>query len=150
MANDCYIWFRVTASSDSIDKIINELRTVGFNGSYGYSSIERKNDTCVEVYGTTKWHPPVETFNKWLNVWSDTKIECLFKEEFLQFAGRWISDNEDGGDGEYIDFKQTSSRDVRNADSGLLYELEKKLYLADQMENHRLNDHYEDNLRLLG
>ena len=48
-----------------------------------------------------------------------------------------------------VDFKTISSLDVKGSDSGLLYELEKKLYLSEHMDDYHFNDYYEDNRRLL-
>lgn len=146
MANDCYLWFRLVASKDTLDKLVSQLNTIGYNGCYGYSSVESINDTTVEVRGITKNRPPIDMFSKWLETYSDLKVDCLFKEEFLNFSGKWLSDN----DTYYmVDFKTISSLDVKDADSGLLYELEKKLNLAEHMDDYHFNDHYEYNRRLL-
>lgn len=145
MANDCYLWFRLVASKDTLDKLVNQLKTIGYNGCYGYSSVESINDTTVEVRGTTKNRPPIDMFSKWLENYSDLKVDCLFKEEFLNFAGKWMSD-----DTYYmVDFKTISSQNVKDADSGYLYELEKNLCLAEHMDDYYFNDHYDDNRRLL-
>tara|TARA_B100000700_G_C14910016_1_gene791730 strand:+ start:98 stop:550 length:453 start_codon:yes stop_codon:yes gene_type:complete len=146
MANDCYLWFRLIASRDTLDKLVTQLKTIGYNGCYGYSCVENINDTTIEVRGTTKNSPPIDMFTKWLENYSDLKVECLFKEEFLYFAGKWMSDNDTY---HMVDFKTISSQDVKDADSGYLYELQKKLYLAEHMDDHYFNDHYEDNRRLL-
>lgn len=146
MANDCYLWFRLVASKDTLDKLVSQLKTIGYNGCYGYSSVESINDTTVEVRGTTKNRPPIDMFSKWLETYSDLKVDCLFKEEFLNFAGKWLSDNDTY---HMVDFKTISSLDVKHADSGYLYELEKKLNLAEHMDDYQFNDYYEDNRRLL-
>ena len=137
MGNNCDIWFEVNGSNDTIDKIFQELNTIGFNGCYGFSNIQKINDEKLEVYGTTKWSPPVEMFNAWLDTWTTLKIRCLFKEEFLQFAGSW---NEEQSEAELVDFTTVTSEDVRRADSGLLSEIDKKLGLADHMDTPGMND----------
>lgn len=137
MGNNCYIWFEVNGTNDTIDKIYQELNTIGFNGCYGFSDIQKINDGCLEVYGTTKWEPPVEMFNTWLDTYKSLKIRCLFKEEFLQFAGSW---NEEQSQAELVDFTTVTSDDVRSADSGLLSEIDKKLDLADHMDIPEMND----------
>uniref|UniRef100_A0A6C0CD98 YubB ferredoxin-like domain-containing protein n=1 Tax=viral metagenome TaxID=1070528 RepID=A0A6C0CD98_9ZZZZ len=137
MGNNCYIWFEVDGSNDTIDKIYQELNTIGFNGCYGFSDIQKINDGHLEVYGTTKWTPPIDMFNTWLNTSKSLKIRCLFKEEFLQFAGSW---NEEQSQAELVDFTTVTSDDVRNADSGLLSEIDKKLDLAYHMDTPFLND----------
>jgi len=135
MGNNCYIWFEVDGSNDTIDKIYQELNTIGFNGCYGFSDIQKINDERLEVYGTTKWSPPIDMFTDWLTIWPTLKMRCLFKEEFLQFAGEWFN-----GDTELVDFAVVTSDDVRRADSGLLSEIDKKLDLADHMDTPGLND----------
>ena len=137
MGNNCYIWFELNGSNDTIDKIYQELNTIGYNGCYGFSDIQKINEGHLEVYGTTKWTPPIDMFNTWLNTSKSLKIRCLFKEEFLQFAGSW---NEEQSQAELVDFTTVTSDDVRNADSGLLSEIDKKLDLADHMDTPFLND----------
>ena len=41
MGNNCYIWFELDGSNDTIDKIYQELNTIGFNGCYGFSDIQK-------------------------------------------------------------------------------------------------------------
>lgn len=138
MGNNCYIWFEVDGSNDKIDKIdkiYQELNTLGFNGCYGFSDIQKINNGRLEVYGTTKWTPPIDMFNTWLNTYKSLKIRCIFKEEYLQFAGEWFN-----GDTELVDFAVVTSDDVRRADSGLLSEIDKKLNLADHMDTPEMND----------
>lgn len=135
MGNNCYIWFELNGSNDTIDKIYQELNTIGFNGCYGFSDIKKINDGNLEVYGTTKWTPPIDMFNEWLNKSKSLKIRCIFKEEFLQFAGEWSN-----GDTELVNFDVVTSDDVRRADSGLLSEIDKKLDLADHMDTPGMND----------
>ena len=135
MGNNCYIWFELNGSNDTIDKIYQELNTIGFNGCYGFPDIKKINDGHLEVYGTTKWTPPIDMFNEWLTMWSTLKIRCIFKEEYLQFAGEWSN-----GDTELVNFDVVTSDDVRRADSGLLSEIDKKLDLADHMDTPGMND----------
>ena len=135
MGNNCYIWFELNGSNDTIVKIHQELNTIGFNGCYGFSDIQKINDGHLEVYGTTKWTPPIDMFNEWLTMWSTLKIRCIFKEEYLQFADEWSN-----GDTELVNFDVVTSDDVRRADSGLLSEIDKKLDLADHMDTPGMND----------
>lgn len=140
MGNNCYIWFELNGSNDTIDKIYQELNTIGFNGCYGFSDIKKINDGCLEVYGITKWAPPIDMFNEWLNTSKSLKIRCIFKEEFLQFAGEWTNKHILTGETNLLDFKTFTSEDVRRADSGLLSEIDKKLDLADHMDTPEMND----------
>ena len=135
MGNNCYIWFELNGSNDTIDKIYQELNTIGFNDCYGFSDIKKINDGRLEVYGTTKWTPPIDMFNEWLKTSKSLKIRCIFKEEYLQFAGEWSN-----GDTELVNFDVVTSDDVRRADSGLLSEIDKKLDLADHMDIPEMND----------
>ena len=41
MGNNCYIWFELDGSNDTINKIYQELNTIGFNGCYGFSDIQK-------------------------------------------------------------------------------------------------------------
>ena len=49
MANDCYLWFRLFASKDTLDKVVSQLKTIGYNGCYGYSSVEIINNTICLI-----------------------------------------------------------------------------------------------------
>jgi hypothetical protein len=137
MGNNCDVWFEVDGTNEIIDKIFQELTTIGYNGCYGYYKIHRVNDKRLEVYGTTKWEPPVEMFNTWLNTYDGLKLECMFKEEFLHYAGIWNAKREHA---EMVDFTVVKSNDVRSATSGLLYKLEKKLGLSAHMDTPYMND----------
>ena len=65
----------------------------------------------LKLEGITKNRPPIDMFSNWIENYSDLKVDCLFKEEFLNFAGKWLSDN----DTYYmVDFKTISSQDVKD------------------------------------
>ena len=43
----------------------------------------------LTVGRTTKWKPPNDMFNKWMDEWPSVFVDCYFKEEYLHFSGRW-------------------------------------------------------------
>ena len=135
MGNECENWFEIkTTNKDTLRKLSEELKTIGYNGCYGYRDIET-TDNKLTARGTTKWNPPIDDFKRWTETYPDIELTALYKEEFLQFAGRITSDSQ-----EHVDFETVTPEDVRNADSGILYELNTKLYLADHMDDWERND----------
>jgi hypothetical protein len=137
MGNNCDIWFEVDGTNEIIDKVFQELNTLGYNGCYGFYKIHRISDKRLEVYGTTKWEPPIDMFVEWTNQYDGLKVECLFKEEYLQYAGSW---NNVTDENEMVDFAVSTIDDVKSADTGLLYKLENKLSLSAHMDTYGLND----------
>lgn len=135
MGNEVENWICVkTPNKHHIREIINNLHKQGELDTYGYRDIV-EYDNQFTARATTKWNPPIDEFNQWLDRFPEIELYALYKEEFLYFAGRI-----DGNLQEHVDFESVTSDDVRNATSGLLFELNDKLYLADHMDDERRND----------
>ena len=130
MANDCYNWLEIISSDKKvIEKIHNALKTIGYNGSYGYRDLELYDNKLI-AYSTTKWTPPIEQYQEWVNENPGLQIRSFFKDEFLDFAGTWTNTTYN-----HIELESISSNEIRNATEGLLYDLNNHLYLADHMDD---------------
>jgi len=134
MGNECENWFEVKSTNKAdIEKIKEEIMTIGWNGCYGFRDIDAA-DNSLTSRATTKWNPPLDMFSRWLS-YPDLHITVYYKEEFLQFAGRIVDESQ-----EHVDFALVTSDDVRSAREGLLFELNEKLSLADHMDDEQRND----------
>ena len=139
MGNECDNWFQITCNDiTTIQKIYSELMHMRNlsdedDKTYGFRDITI-TDTTLTARGLTKRNPPIEEFKKWL-AYPSVHLTALYKDEFLQFAGRIIDDVQ-----EHVDFETVTSDDVRNATSGILYALHEKLHLADHMDDEWRND----------
>lgn len=145
MGNNCYVLFYVKGCNEALKQIESELKTIGWNGCYGFNDIIMDGEKLT-VRGTTKWKPPNDMFNKWMDEWPSVFVDCYFKEEYLHFSGRW---NCEYSEPLLVDFNTTSSRDVRMAQSGLLYKLNTYFSLADHMDDDSMNDYHIENRQLL-
>ena len=144
MGNVCYLWFEVVSlNKEILQKIFDELSDIGYNGCYGFRDIKLTDDK-LEAIGETKWSPPIDMFEKWLNDYPEIQFKSFYKEEFLHFAGTLTNTTN-----EHVDFKNVCSYDVREATEGLLYELNNRFNLADHMDNERMNDYQDNNEELL-
>ncbi len=135
MGNEVENWLHITSSNKKdIKNILKSLHLQTETSPYGYRNIQVKNNTFT-ARATTKWSPPIDEYKQWKQLYPNIHIHALYKEEFLHFAGRIFGDIQ-----ENVDFKSVTSNDVRNAKSGLLYELNEILYLAEHMDDHWRND----------
>lgn len=135
MGNEVENWIQVKATDKRhIDEIVNNLHKQGELDCYGYRDIVQ-HDNQFTARATTKWNPPIDEFKHWLDRFPDIELYALYKEEFLHFAGRI-----EGNLQEHVDFESVTSDDVRNATSGLLFELNEKLDLANHMDDDWRND----------
>jgi hypothetical protein len=145
MGNECYNWFHIKSQiKESIQKIYSYMLDNQSDGGYGFYSLNM-SDTEITGYCVSKWEPIINEYEDWILQDPTITIYGLFKEEFLHFAGSFSNDTSVT----LVDFNKTSSRDVEQAQSGLLYDLNEKLFLSEHMEQPESNDNYDINRQLL-
>ena len=145
MGNECYNWFYIKSQiKESIQNIYDYMLYNQRGEGYGFYSVNM-SDTEITGYCVSKWEPIIKEYEDWILQDPTITIYGLFKEEYLHFAGSFSNNTNIT----LVDFNKTSSRDVEQAQSGVLYDLNEKFDLSDHMTDPHSNDNYDTNRHLL-